>query len=139
MSYARAGYGGRSGQAEWDSERVLRHIFTLGFAAQQVAPRDVPVQGGALEDCGRVLPWVTTIAVLVWAQVYGLGFLATLGFLEIQAVLIGIVTAAFVPGRSPATVLNTIINVFVALLATFLLLVVGAFVLGLGLLILSES
>jgi hypothetical protein len=139
MSYVTARYGGRPGQDEWDAERILRHVFTLGFARQQLPAKEIPVQGQALDDCGQMLPWVTTIAVFIWAQVYSLGFLATLGFLEIQAVLIGIATAVFVPGRSLSTLLNIIVNVFVALLATFLLLVAGAFFLGFGLVVLAEA
>jgi len=139
MSYTRTYVGRRAAEEEWTFERIARLIFTLGFVREQVQGSDVLDQGQALEDCGAVIPWVTTLGVLIWSQVYGMGFVATLGFLEAQAALIGVVTAAFVPRRTPLMLLNLIVNVFVALLATFLLLIVGAFALGLALLILSEG
>ncbi|MBI3946963.1 MAG: hypothetical protein HY321_13650 [Armatimonadetes bacterium] len=138
MSYGTSSWHFEVGESDFDLGRALEWVFGLGFAREQIQQSQVE-QRQALEDCGRVLPWVTVIAVLVWAQVYSLGFIGILAFLEVQALVIGLVTAAFVPNRSAATALNIVVNVFLGLLVTFLVLFLGAFLLGFGLLILSEA
>lgn len=124
---------------EWTLERVFRFVFSLGFAREQAAGPKAAVQRQALEDCGAVFPWVVVVATVIWAQVYGMGFIATLAFLEIQAVVIGLVTALFVPQRSLVMLLNIVVNVFLALLTTFLALIAGAFAIGLALLLIVEG
>ncbi len=135
MSYSRLGVREQNSGVGGE----ILGILTLGFARERLDGPGAGVRRAALEQCGRVFPWVAAFAVLVWAQGYGMGFIATLAFLEIQAVILGVATALFVPRCPARTFLDLVVNAFLVLLAFFLAMIVVSFLVGFVLLILSEA
>lgn len=133
------GYGKQNYAASWRTERILTWLFSLGFAREQLTGPEARKQDRALAACGSMLPWVLGPAVIIWAQIYDLSFLPMLMIMEIQAALVGVATMLFIPRPSPTLLLNTMVNVFLSLLALFFALVIGAFLVGLLLLFMAES